>query len=214
MKKLLYIFILFLFSAFMISCIGVSTDIRMNRDGSGRITMEYRISKVLDSLGALDGNESMPPVPVSRVDWERSVSRIPGAKLVSHSRREISQDTIISAVIDFNDSQALCAVLSASGDIVSVNSGAGTLNMIFNKSGRQYDADLSILMQTMFSGYSFSFSFSAPDDCAMTFTDGRGNPINSPSAAAAVLSGRRVSLSMNTLDVINQSGGLGARISW
>ena len=199
------------------SCIGISTNIQMNRDGSGRITMEYRISKALDNLGVLDGNESMPPVPVSRSDWERSVSRIQGARLVSHSRRETAQDTIISAVIEFNNPQTMAAVLSASNEMVSVNytslPDSGGFNMIFNRGNARYNADLLAMMQTAFSGYNFSFSFNAPANSTMTLTDGSGNAVSSP-PAAAVLSGRTVSMSMNTLDVLNQRNGLGIRIDW
>jgi len=225
MKKKLNIFILkrlllALPSVLIIfnSCIGVSTEIQMNRDGSGRITMEYRISKTLDSLGVLDGNESMPPIPVSRSDWERSVSRISGARLVSHSRRETAQDTIISAVIEFNNPQTMAAVLSASNEMISINfsgqSNSNSFNMIFNNSNARYDADLLTLMQTIFSGYNFSFSFNAPGNSTMTLTDARANAISTPSSAAAVLSGRTVSMSMNTLDVLNQINGLGIRIDW
>jgi len=210
---------LLLLPAFLIifcSCIGVSANVQMNADGSGRVTMEYRISKMLDSIGMLDGNASMPPVPVSRTDWERTVSRIPDTRLVSYSRKETSNDIIVNAVIGFNNPQALALVLCASNDMVSVNvSGqSNNFDIIFTNGSNQYDADFLKLMQGVFADCNFSFSFNAPRNSTLTFTDARGNAASAPASAAAVTSGRNVSVSMNILDLLNYTNGLGVRISW
>ena len=61
------------------SCLGVSADITIKADGSGKIALEYRVSQALESLGKLDGNG--PAIPVGKADFERSVSRIPGLRL-------------------------------------------------------------------------------------------------------------------------------------
>ena len=38
------------------SCMGVQADIALNSDGSGILVLEYRFSRLLESLGKLDGN--------------------------------------------------------------------------------------------------------------------------------------------------------------
>ena len=196
------------------SCIGISMDIQMNRDGSGRLTMEYRLSRMLDNIGRLDGNESMPPIPAGRQDWERTTERINGTKLVSHSVTETAQDTTINAAVDFSNPQALTALLASSGSRVSIDQSGGVSLTILNGANRKYDDNLMALMNSVFSGYNFSISFSAPGNSTMTITDGEGNTIPAPSQAAATTQGRKVSLSMGIMDLIGLSNGLGVRFGW
>jgi hypothetical protein len=73
----------------------------MRSNGSGRITLEYRVSNMAEAIGALDGNERWPTIPVGRADWERTVERFPGLSLVSFSRREGNKDTVYNVRLDF-----------------------------------------------------------------------------------------------------------------
>ena len=199
------------------SCIGVSMDIEINRNGSARLVLEYRISNILNSLGRLDGNESMPVIPAGRLDWERTAQRIPGMTISSHSMRETSHDTLINAALDFSNISALSTFLSSSGAKTSIihNDRTGSFDItIFNKSEAAYDEDLIALMETVFSGYNFSLKFIAPQNCTVTITNGQGRTIGAPAAAAVSSQGRNVSLSMNIMDLIGLRDGLGVIINW
>jgi len=199
------------------SCIGISFDIQMNRDGSGRVTIEYRISNMLNALGRLDGNESKPTIPYARQDLERTLARIPGTRLVSYTTRETSTDTIISAVVDFSNPDALASFLNSNSDNVSVtyNGQAGSLGLIVhNEQTDDSTADTMALMSQFFDGYNFSAGFSAPGNSTMTVTDGQGNTIPAPSNAVSIMSGRKVSLSMGIFDLLNITGGLGLKFNW
>jgi len=196
------------------SCIGLSVDIKMNRDGSGRLTMEYRISRTVQTLGALDGNEKWPTIPVGRADWERTIERINGAKIASFSSSEKGDDNITKVVINFDNPQALSLILG-SGAIIKTDNRSGSFNYTINPvKSSEYDQSMMSLVQNMFEGYDFSISLSAPRNAALTVTDGSGKTITTPPSAKAVLSGSKVSLSMNTLDLINLSDGFGINISW
>jgi len=199
------------------SCIGLSMNIQMNRNGSGRITMEFRISRFLD-IGTLDGNEHMPAIPVGRQDWERTVQRIPGARLISHSTRETSGDIIITAVLGFSTPQALAAIIDPSEEKVSINHNGqnGSLSIIISdeSDNEKYDPNLAALMNSVFSDYSFSVVFNAPGNSALIVTDGTGNSKPMPSSAAVVSPGRRISFSMNINEILYARGGIGVTINW
>jgi len=216
-KILVMILISLLMMLLFNSCIGASYDIQMNRNGSGRLIMEYRISNILESLGRLDGNESMPVIPAGREDWQRTVDRVSGAKLVSHSIRENREDTVIKVTIDYANPDALAAIMSAQGGRVSVinNNQSGSLNLIiYNEPDKIYDNNLLTLMRSGFSDYNFSINFKASGNSSMNITDGNGNVIAAPSSSAAVTSGRNVSLSIGIMDLIELRGGLGVKINW
>ena len=70
-------------SVVFFSCMGVSSQIKLNADGSGTIKLEYRVALELENVGKLDGNEAYPPVPMGKIDLERSIARVSGLRLVS-----------------------------------------------------------------------------------------------------------------------------------
>ena len=201
------------------SCIGLSLSIQMNKDGSGRLTMEYRISKMISNLGALDGNESMPSVPIGKADWERTVSRIPGAKLTSYSYVEEKQDTVIKTVIDYKDDQSLILLLDSFGEKSSINrqGQSGKLELILledSVDNSTYDENLIELMRVFMEGYNYSISFSGPENSTLVVTDGAGNVVPAQSSAKTVLSGRLVSYSIGIMNLLDIKGGLGLKFAW
>jgi hypothetical protein len=205
------------------SCIGLSLNIQMNKDGSGKLTMEYRVSKLINDLGALDGNESMPSIPVGRADWEKTVERVPGAKLTSYSQKEEKQDTVIKVVIDYKDEQALLALLDPNGEKTSIKrqGQSGKLDLILLDGSASnsvdfsmYDEELLDMMRVFAEGYNISVSFSGPGNSTLTVTDGKGNVVPVQSSAQTTLSGKKVSYSIGIMDLLDIKNGLGLQFSW
>jgi len=203
------------------SCISLSIDIQMNRDGSGRLTMEYRISRALETLGALDGNAEMPAIPVSRSDWERTIERIKGVKIVSYSSSQKGQDTISAVVLEFSNPAALLALLDPDSSRASItaDNNQNRFNLILNDGSpvSKYSDDYETMMEfarMMFSDYKFEISLSAPGNSTLTFTNGKGNEIPKPSPVEAVTSGRRVSMSIGIMDLIEAQDGIGVKFLW
>ncbi|MCL2185062.1 MAG: hypothetical protein FWB86_04295 [Treponema sp.] len=218
-KKFLFVFLCIngVCALFLNSCIGLSVDIQMNRNGSGKLVMEYRISNTLSNMGSLDGNASMPAIPLSRQDLERTVERIPGLKLSSYSKRETLQDNIININLDFSNVQALLAYLDPNGSAASIshNDQSGNFNIIiYNENNANHDENLIALMRSLYNDYNFSISFSAGGNSAMTITDGNGNTIPSMPSASVISSGRKVSFSMGIPDILEIKNGLGFKINW
>ena len=201
------------------SCIGLSLSIQMNKDGSGRLTMEYRISKMIYSLGALDGNESMPSIPIAKADWDRTINRIPGAKLTSYSSSEDKQDTITKVVIDCKNDQSLLLLLDSFAEKVSINmqGQSGKLDIILldgSIDDSSYDDDMMDLMRVFMDGYNFSISFNGPGNSTLAVTDGSGNTVPAQSSANTVLSGKSVSYSIGIMDLLDMKNGLGLKFNW
>jgi hypothetical protein len=198
------------------SCLGVSADIAINADGSGKIALEYRVSQELESLGRLDGNESRPAVPVGRIDFERTVARIPGLKLSAYSSREVrnpagGSDLVTKATLDFKDTSALLAFLDSTGSrAVLVQDGAGSLLRltVLEPSGPVTDTDLLSLLRQISQGYEFNISFSLPGNAEL-----RMIPASVP-AAKPVSNGKKVSFSISMGELLSLKEGLGLEIRW
>jgi len=201
------------------SCMGLSLNIQMNKDGSGRLSMNYRISKLINNLGALDGNESMPTIPVGKTDWERTIERITGAKLVSYSSADEKQDTVIKVVIDYQDEKALQALLDPYGkkSLIDRQGQSGKLDLILIDKPVNtdiYDKEFLDMLRVFMDGYEFSISFSGPNNSTLTVTDGAGNTVQPHSKAKTVLSGKKISYSIGTMDLLEIKEGLGLKITW
>jgi hypothetical protein len=211
-KKLLPALFSLLFLLIFNSCIGLSMDIQMRRDGSGKISMEYRISSMAETIGKFDGNENWPIIPIGRADFERSIARIPGIRIASFSSGERQQDVITSVTLEFDNTQALLKFLDPSGTRSSFSE--GRLDIILHESGFQdFDADLLDLVRKVSAGYNLTISFSADKDSTMTVTDSAGNEIKSP-AGTFVQSGRKVSWSTGISEIFDLTNGLGVSFCW
>jgi hypothetical protein len=206
-------FLLLLFN----SCIGLSLDIQMRRNGSGRLVMEYRVSRMAEAIGRLDGNENWPIIPNGRADFERTLARIPGMRLVSFSSSEGTRDVVTNVTLEYDNGEALLKFLDPSGRraSLSMENQSGRLDMIINEPvSSEYDEDLFELARQVSAPYDISISFSADGNSALAFTDGEGTAAAAPSAARTVTSGRKTSLSIGVMDLLEIKEGLGVSFSW
>jgi len=194
------------------SCIGLSMDIQMNRDGSGKLTLEYRLSRLLENLGKLDGNELMPSVPVGRADFERTIDRIPGMKISSFSVKDETKDTVYKAVLDFDNEKALLQFLNPYASITRQGQ-SGTLKIILFDQLPSYDQDMMELIAILSNDYDFSVSFSAPSNSTLTLNDAKGNSLKSQNVKL-VPSGRKVSFSIGIMDTFELKDGLNLIFNW
>lgn len=213
MKKRSVLFLLFTVLLIFNSCIGLSMDIQLRKNGSGRISMEYCIPVTAETIGRLDGNENWSLIPVGRADWERSIERIKGAEIVSFSSRERAQEVITNITLEFENTEALINIIDPSRKRVSMKD--RELLLIFNEPVfQEIDKNLLELLKLVSTGYRFSVSFSADSNSSLSVTDGTGREIPPPEKAEIIPSGRKVSLSIDTAEILSLANGLGVRISW
>ena len=74
--------------------------------------------------------------------------------------------------------------------------------------------DLLDLMRKVSAGYELKISFTADGNSNMTISDGSGKTESPPPGAKAVTSGKKVSLEMETGDVLSLKQGLGVIFNW
>ncbi|GHU25071.1 hypothetical protein FACS1894164_13260 [Spirochaetia bacterium] len=199
----------FLLSTLLLSgCFGVSATVVIRANGAGSITMEYHISQTLESLGKQDGNERYPPIPVGKVDFERTVNRIPGLRLRSFSAKTVGTDVVTQVRMDFSTTDALLTFFDAQGGRASLNevSGKQHLSFILSEGPAKLDPDLQNLVNEVTAGYTISMTFNLPRTGELRLTDSAGNLIPGQSS-----SGTTLSFSVPVSGALN---GLQADILW
>jgi hypothetical protein len=219
MKKIVWCLII-VSLVLMNSCLGVSADISIRADGSGRIALDYRVSKMLESLGQLDGNERWPAIPVGKADFERTIARIPDLRLLSFSSTEApsantilgGKDLVTKVSLEFKNTAALMAFWgsSAAGTGASLvqRNGKNVLRLVLVEPlSADIDGDLLSLLNEMSKGYEISLSLSAPQNAVLSL---------SPSIASArvVSQGKKVSIAIGAGDLLELKDGLAVEISW
>jgi hypothetical protein len=200
------------------SCFGVSADISVRADGSGKIALEYRVSHMAESLGRLDGNERWHTVPVGRADFQRSLERLPGLRLTSFSEKNDGTDIINTAALEFNSIQALLAFLDGSGSHARFEKQNGvnklSLTLLEGQGSVPLDSGLLDLLREASAAYSVSLSFAFPGGASLALTDGGGRARAAPPEARLVQKGKKVSLSIGTGNLLSLPEGMGAEIQW
>ena len=197
------------------SCLGVSADISIRANGSGRITLEYRVSQMLESIGRLDGNERWPAIPVGKGDFERGIARIPDLRLVSYSSKDVpgisgGRDLVTKAVLDFGNINALLAFFDSTGASTSFvsNNGKNNLRLKLKDADVNSNADLLALLREISEGYTVSISLSAPKNAGLAVIPAV------TVAAQTVTSGKKVSFSIASGDLLSLDESLELEITW
>jgi hypothetical protein len=168
------------------SCIGISSDLVIRGDGSGTFTLEYRVSRTLESLGRLDGNESRPVVPAGRADFERTAARTAGLTLRDFASREEGKDLVTTVKMDFANLDALLGFLDASGQraVLSRENGGTRLSFVLGEPSAA-DPALRELIRSVSEGYTLEFRFTLPGNSGVAFLDGNGGTLAAPPAGTA-----------------------------
>ena len=206
------VFFIFLHS----SCIGISMDITLNRDGSGTVTLEYLVSQALESLGRLDGNERWNTIPVGRADFERTMDRLPGMKLLSFSSKEQGMNLATNAKMEFANLSSLMAFLDAGGLRSSLQGDAASGRILLNLSegGGIKDPSLDKLLADISATYFVRMSMTFPTGGSLNLTDAKGITIQALPESLINSRGEQVSFIIPLYEVLSSSGGINAEFSW
>ena len=195
------------------SCFGINADITLNRNGSGTINLEYQISKSLETLGRLDGNERWNTIPVGRADFERTLERLPEMKLLSFSSREDENNLVVAVKMEFSSIQGLFAFLDAHGQRFSFTGdpSSGRMVLTLNEGGETINPGLDNLINAVSGGYFVNIGMTFPGEGNAVVTDRQGTPVNSGDVLGQ---GRRVSARFPLYDVLSADNGLNVEFSW
>ena len=206
------VLVLFLLS----SCIGISMDITLNRDGSGIITLEYMVSQALESLGRLDGNERWNTIPVGRADFERTMDRLPGMKLLSFSSREFGKDIATNAKMEFANLPSLMAFLDAGGLRSSLQGDASSGSILLNLSEGNgiKTPSLDRLIADISASYFVRMSMTFPTEGSLNMTNSRGITIQALPESHIRTRGEQVSFDIPLYEVLSSAEGINVEFSW
>jgi hypothetical protein len=206
--------LLFLFS----SCLGINTDIILNENGSGIIVLEYHVSAALDSLGKLDGNELWNTVPVGRADFERTLYRLSGMKLLSISTKENGKNLVTAVKMEFENIQALLAFLDAGGrrSSFSGDGKSGSIVLILNEGAdtEGKKSGLDDLVREISESYSIKASMTFPAEGTLTIRDRQGRPSGAISGTDIHSAGKKVSFSFSLYEVLSATEGITVEFRW
>lgn len=206
-----------LLSVFMLnSCIGLTAGISLRGNGSGTMSLEYRVSRAVEALGKMDGNARWQTIPAGKADFERSLERLPGLKLASFSSRDDGTDIINRVKLEFRTIEALIPFLAgtAQGAFLTEENGKKQLTLILYPGIKNGDPELLSLFRDLSQAYAVDLSFSAARGAALSLTDGAGRPLAAAEGIRVQGEGKTVSLSVKTGDLLSSADGLGAVISW
>jgi hypothetical protein len=203
---------------FFCSCIGVSADITIRKNGSGFITLEYRVSGELESMGRLDGNTRWPPVPVGRADFERTVARIPFMRISSFSSKKRDGDQIYRVKLHFGDTGALLKFFDALGTGASLTreNGRNLLALDFGGGEGPVESALAEFAAKTLAGYSLSLRFDTGADGELFLVDRNGEIRETGSLPEGWImqGGRKMVFSMPMGDLIAGSEAMRLRVRW
>jgi len=199
------------FSALIIvslsSCIGVNSNVSIRQNGSGTIQLEYRLSRMFEALGKLDGNEKQLPLPVGRTDFERTVNRVPGLALTAYSISQDEKDLLVKAELSFTSLDALAGFLDATGQSVRLVSDGGnrTMGLVLVRGIKNVDADLESLVRTVFAGYTIDMRFNFPSTPTVSTVGNIGQ---------AAVTGTSARYTSPVTDLVLSSEPVELRLSW
>jgi hypothetical protein len=205
MKFPLPVFCFFVFSGLLCSCVGLKTEIVMKADGTGTLRTTYRIAREFMDIGALDGNERWPGVPVGRADFERSVAGMEGLTLVSYSAKEEGADLVCEALVGFSKLEDVLPLLDYGGTAASLVRGE-KLSLVLRLTPEREPGtdvpspDLLAAAEEAFRGYDFALSLSAPSPVEMKVRGENGPRIERD--------GKKAGFSVPIYELISRSGPL------
>lgn len=194
------------------SCLAVKADIALNADGSGTLALEYRMSLRLKTLGEQDGNERWYPLPAGRADFERTLQRLPGLKLLSFSSKEDGKDLIVAAKLAFSDPKDLTAFLDAYGEGAVYT--PGRLLLTLREGGGTENRELESLFAEISSGYPVEIRLSPPGEGTLTVLDRNGGPASPVKGAGIEAKGKALSFSAPLAEILYARNGLILDFRW
>jgi len=198
------------------SCVDISMDITLNRDGSGTIALEYLVSQALESLGRLDGNERWNTIPVGRADFERTMDRLPGMKLLSFSSRDQGRYLATNAKMEFANLRALMAFLDSGGLRSSFQGDAagGRITMTLSEGNGINNTALDKLIAEVSVSYFVRMSMTFPTEGSLNLTDAKGIQIHALPESLINPRGEQVSFIIPLYEVLSSTEGINVEFSW
>ncbi|MDR2865703.1 MAG: hypothetical protein LBV68_08850 [Spirochaetaceae bacterium] len=211
-----YIVLLIVTSLLFCACFGIKSDVLIRGNGSGTLSMEYRIAEKLLKLGTQDGNENFPVIPVGQEDFKRTVDRIEGLELKAFSSKKENEDIIYQVKIEYSTLSALAQFMNTHGGVFEFreNNGLHILNIIFSSGRKSYQFDTNEFFPAVFKDYAFDFKISFPKKCDVIFLNAGAQRIEKPSYGAIKIGSKSFEFAAAMSEILTAEEALTLEISW
>jgi len=152
--------------ALLTSCIGIDSRMTIRDNGSGTLTLTYRVSQLVTELGVSSTGRSAMPLPLSRADFDRALAATSGkVRLTSFDRSDNEKDITIRAQLAFDSVDALARIDAfRDADLKLAAQGSDrTFSQMVARAPRQpLTDDSKRMLDALFDGYDLSFAIEAP----------------------------------------------------
>jgi hypothetical protein len=108
--------ILFLVS----SCISIDTKLTIEEDGSGKVELNYSVSRMVTNLGKLDEEDDFLPLPLTEKDFLATAAMIQGLEVESFKIEENEEGVDINVLLSFDTIEALSQLIALEEEEPSV----------------------------------------------------------------------------------------------
>ena len=152
--------------AFLMSCVGIDSTLKINDNGSGSLVLTYRVSQLVVDLGASSSSGGAIPLPISKSDFERSLEAAKGkVSLTKFVRTEDEKDVTIMAELAFDsidDLGQLDAFREADLKLVSDGTRHTFSQLIARTPSEPVSEDTLRMIDALSDGYDLTFKVQAP----------------------------------------------------
>jgi hypothetical protein len=153
-------------SLFMISCVGMDSRLTVKDNGSGTLSLTYRISQFVAELGVSRSGSKAVPLPVSREEFERSLAKTGGkVRLARFTRSEDEKDITIRAELSFDSLDALAKVDAfRDADLRAGKEGDTSTfsQLVSHPAAEPVSEDTLRMIDALFDGYDLTFVLETP----------------------------------------------------
>jgi hypothetical protein len=155
----------FLGVALLCSCVDVESRLSIRSNGSGTLTLEYRIPRSVADLGRTPDKNAPVPLPVQKADFLRGIAGIDGVRLARYSRHTDEKNVTIHAEIAFTRLEDLAKVpaLRDAGLALVENAVTRTLTQVVARAPDSPPSAESLAMtDSLFAGGSITVVLQTP----------------------------------------------------
>ncbi|MFP4114507.1 MAG: hypothetical protein ACOC2Y_06565 [Spirochaetota bacterium] len=149
------------------SCLSTDTTVALRSDGSGTLSLTYRIDRAAWETGVFDDSDVARPIPVTRSEFEDAELAIEGLRLHSHSIVKSESEVTVIARVGFGSIDALRRFLGRDSLEVKLAASGGSWRQTIapgdgssGEGARALAADLE--------GYALTFEVDPPAQVART----------------------------------------------
>ena len=198
-------FIFILTVVLLSSCIGIESEILLRQDGTGVLTLSYKISQFMKNIDA-GREEKQLPLPVNEEEFVRTAEGIEGLRLTDIDEREDEENVYIRAELEFDSVDAVNA-LGRAGQIGISLENQGNTNtfrqVIFaGQEGEEITEDSLEMIETFFQGYDLVYAITVPSQ------------VKSHSLGDLSADGRTVTYTITVPEILKASQPLVLEVDW